>query len=48
MLSSVDADDKDEFCTQKCLVYNMMKETQNQYVQLTNNKLIKDTKFQDS
>jgi hypothetical protein len=48
MLSSVDTDDKDEFCTQKYLLYNMLEETQNQYVQLTNNKLIKYTKLQDS
>jgi len=48
MLSAVDTDDKDEFCTQKYLLYNMLEETQNQYVQLTNNKLIKYTKLQDS
>jgi hypothetical protein len=47
MLSAVDTDDKDAFCTQKYLLYNMLEETQNQYVKLTNSKLIKYTKLQD-
>lgn len=47
MLSAVDTDDEDAFCTQKYLLYNMLEETQNQYVKLTNSKLIKYTKLQD-
>ena len=48
MLSAVNTDDKDSFCTQKYLLYNMLEETQNQYIKLTNSKLIKYTKLQDS
>lgn len=48
MLSTVKQEDKDNFCTQKYLLYNMLEETQNQYVQETKIKLIKYTKFQDS
>ena len=48
MLSSVKQEDEDTFCTQKYLLYNMLEETQNQYVQETKIKLIKYTKFQDS
>ena len=48
MLSAVKHKDKDSFCTQKYLLYNMLEETQNQYVQETKTKLIKYTKFQDS
>ena len=46
MLSNIDTDDKDSFCTQKYLLYNMLEETQSQYVNLTNTKLIKYTKIQ--
>ena len=48
MLSAVNQEDKDNFCTQKYLLYNMLEETQNQYVQETKSKLIKYTKFQSS
>ena len=48
MLSSVKQEDEDTFCTQKYLLYNMLEETQNQYVQETKIKLIKYTKLQDS
>lgn len=48
MLSAVKQEDKDNFCTQKYLLYNMLEETQNQYVQETKSKLIKYTKFQSS
>ena len=48
MLSAVRQEDKDNFCTQKYLLYNMLEETQNQYVQETKAKLIKYTKFQSS
>lgn len=48
MLSSVKQEDEDTFCTQKYLLYNMLEENQNQYVQETKIKLIKYTKFQDS
>jgi hypothetical protein len=48
MLSTVKHENKDSFCTQKYLLYNMLEETQNQYVQETKIKLIKYTKLQDS
>lgn len=48
MLSAVRQEDKDNFCTQKYLLYNMLEETQNQYVQETKAKLIKYTKLQSS